>query len=403
MSWFNYSRSEYSGAAVKMGAGVQFAQVYHEASRRRLRVAGGLCSSVGIAGGYVQGGGHGPLSSTYGLAADNVLEYEVVTTEGQLLVASRQEHSDLYWALSGGGGRNYGVVLSMTSKAHPDGIVAGASLTLNAPAAASGDFWSAVTIWHRHVLTLNQIPGFTVSWGLTADQFVIRQAAIIGRDATYMAKLLDPFIQELDRLKLEYTYKTTDHPGFLEWYQYYNTVEYPTNIHVGSRLIQKSAVEDERQLQDLISKVQSIASTTSMTVHVNGQAANVSHVHTGTTPGSNSVLPAWRGSLFHMIIAVYFDEAPSNEELQRIQVQLNEWQSQIKAITPSGEGGAYMNEATYDNPDWKHDYHGVKYDSLLDTKKKYDPGFALWSRPSVGSDLVWAVAQDGRLCTTGNE
>jgi FAD/FMN-containing dehydrogenase len=402
ISWLNYSSPAYNGPAVKTSAGAQFAQVYREASRRKLRVVGGLCPSVGIAGGYVQGGGHGPLSSTYGLAADNVLEYEVVTTKGQLLVASPQENTDLYWALSGGGGGNYGVVLSMTARAHSDGIVAGASLTLDASGIASEVFWTVVMTWHRHVLRLNQIHGFTVNWGVSADQFVIRQAALTGHDATYMAEILDPFIQELDSLNLTYAYETTNHPGFLEYYQYYNAVEYPTNANVGSRLIQRSAIEDETQLQDLMAVIKSITSTTSMTVQVNGQAANVSHAHIGTTSGSNAVLPAWRDSLFHLIIAVSFDAAASEEELQRIQAQLNDWQNQIKAISPSNDGGAYMNEATYDNPDWKHDYYGENYNNLLAIKKKYDPGFALWSRPSVGSDLVWAVGQDGRLCATGS-
>lgn len=109
-----------------------------------------------------------PLSSSYGLAADNVLEYELVSTEGKSLVASPQENKDLYWALSGGGG-TFGVVLSMTTKAHPDGIVAGASLTLNSTALGSQTFWSIVTAWHHHSLTMNQIPGFSANWGITAD------------------------------------------------------------------------------------------------------------------------------------------------------------------------------------------------------------------------------------------
>lgn len=402
MSFLNYSSSAYNGSAVKAGAGIQFAQVYREASEKKLRVVGGLCPSVGMVGGYVQGGGHGPLASTYGLAADNVLEYEVVTTKGQLLVASIQDNSDLYWALSGGGAGTYGVVLSMTTKAHPDGIVAGASLILNAPAAELEVFWSAVTTWHRHVLALDQTPGFSVNWGVTAKQFVIRQAALTDGDASTMAGLLEPFIRELDGLNLTYTYEITDHPGFYQHYQYYNTAAYTTNATVGSRLIQRSMVEDDTQLQDLMAVVRSITSTTSLAVQVNGEAANVSHARAGNMPGSNAVLPAWRDSLFHMIIAVSFDAAAPDDELQRIQAQLNEWQNQVKAIAPDGGGGAYMNEATYDNPDWKLDYYGANYDSLLAIKKKYDPEFALWSRPSVGSDLVWAVGEDGRLCATGN-
>jgi FAD/FMN-containing dehydrogenase len=55
-----------------------------------------------MAGGYIQGGGHSLLSSVYGLAADQALSFEVITTEGKFLVASPTQNRDLYWALSGG-------------------------------------------------------------------------------------------------------------------------------------------------------------------------------------------------------------------------------------------------------------------------------------------------------------
>ena len=57
------------------------------------------------------------MSSKYGLAADQVLEWEVVTGDGKHVVASPAENADLHWAFSGGGGGTYTTVLSMTAKA----------------------------------------------------------------------------------------------------------------------------------------------------------------------------------------------------------------------------------------------------------------------------------------------
>lgn len=54
--------------------------------------------------------GNSTLASKYGLSADQALEWEVVNGTGKLLRASRIENSDLFWALSGGGGGTYGVV-----------------------------------------------------------------------------------------------------------------------------------------------------------------------------------------------------------------------------------------------------------------------------------------------------
>ena len=61
-----------------------------------------------------------------------------------------------------------------------------------------------------------------------------------------------------------------------------------------------------------------------------------------------------------------------------------------------------MNEATFDDVDWKLDYFGDNYDELLKIKKKYDRDFVLWQHTSVGADAYWEVAEDGRLCRTGS-
>jgi hypothetical protein len=82
MSFINYTSAHYNGPAAKVGAGVEVSDVYQAAQSHGLRVVGGGCPSVGLGGGWLTGGGHGPLTSAYGLGADEVLEYEVVTAKG---------------------------------------------------------------------------------------------------------------------------------------------------------------------------------------------------------------------------------------------------------------------------------------------------------------------------------
>ncbi|CAD6447676.1 8f032bd2-a3c3-4e47-8cb5-2f797df00e18 [Sclerotinia trifoliorum] len=74
IDFFNYSSPFYTGPAVHIGAGVGYADFYPAASAEGYHVGGGSCSTVGITGGFSQGGGHGPLASQYGLGADPVLE-----------------------------------------------------------------------------------------------------------------------------------------------------------------------------------------------------------------------------------------------------------------------------------------------------------------------------------------
>ncbi len=126
-----YNSPWYKGPAIKLGAGVEGFEAYQAANATGHRIVGGGCPTVGIAGGYSQGGGHSLISSEHGMGADNVLEWEVVTIDGRHVVATPNQNSDLYWALSGGGGGTYGVVISMTSRLHPDGIVGGASVIFN--------------------------------------------------------------------------------------------------------------------------------------------------------------------------------------------------------------------------------------------------------------------------------
>ena len=81
----------------------------------------GLISTTGIAG-LTLGGGVGWLMGRCGLTCDNTLAYQVVTADGEVLSVSEGEHSDLFWALKGGGG-NFGVVTSIMYRLHPVGTV----------------------------------------------------------------------------------------------------------------------------------------------------------------------------------------------------------------------------------------------------------------------------------------
>ena len=67
-----YEYGEYKGSALKLGAGVETEDVYKMAEEKEVTVAGGECRTVGIAGGYVAGGGHSMMSSLVGMAADQV-------------------------------------------------------------------------------------------------------------------------------------------------------------------------------------------------------------------------------------------------------------------------------------------------------------------------------------------
>src|SRR5918993_3865890 len=91
-------------------AGATWGDFDHETQAFGLATTGGVARPTGIAG-LTLGGGHGFLMGKYGLACDNLLSVDLVTAEGNLLTASPDEHTDLFWGLRGGGG-NFGIVTS---------------------------------------------------------------------------------------------------------------------------------------------------------------------------------------------------------------------------------------------------------------------------------------------------
>ncbi len=97
--------------------------------------------------GHFSSGGHGPLSSSYGLAVDNVLEIRIVTPDGELCTVNPCLNPDLFWALRGGGGGTFGVVTSVTMKAYPAPQATSHSFTLaGLDADNQTAFWDTVAL-----------------------------------------------------------------------------------------------------------------------------------------------------------------------------------------------------------------------------------------------------------------
>ena len=97
---------------VVVGCGVKFGDLNAELNLYGLHVPGGECPDVCI-GGYVQGGGYGFTSVTLGMNCDNVISMKVMLADGSVVEASRTRNLDLWWAMRGGTGGNFGILLSV--------------------------------------------------------------------------------------------------------------------------------------------------------------------------------------------------------------------------------------------------------------------------------------------------
>ena len=257
----DYQSPSYKGSAIRMGAGVQAYEAYAASDAHGLRVIGGSCPTVGLAGGFTQGGGHSMLSSTYGLAADNTLEWEVVTAAGKHLVASRTQNQDLYWALSGGGAGTFAVVLSLTARAFPDGEIGGASLTFISEAVSSETYWKAIGVFHQSVPSYVDIGGI-VDYIASSTGLGINVLNFPGKTKAQVHSIVQPLADSLTQLGITYTLNITSFPTFIQHFNnYFGPLPYAVDASTqvsGIRLIPRSVVlKNNKALTATLQKITS--------------------------------------------------------------------------------------------------------------------------------------------------
>jgi FAD/FMN-containing dehydrogenase len=89
-----------NGTFVTAGSGTQMKDLYRASTDRRLMIVGGDSGTVSL-GGYISGGGHSVLSPYLGMGGDQIVEVEMVTADGQPIIANECSNPDLFWAARG--------------------------------------------------------------------------------------------------------------------------------------------------------------------------------------------------------------------------------------------------------------------------------------------------------------
>lgn len=401
-----FSGSSYTGPAFKMGSGVQAAEVYAAANEYGLTVVGGESGTVGVAGGFIQGGGHSPLSSIYGLASDQVLAYQVVTANGAFLTASDEENTDLFWALRGGGGSTFGVVTSVTVKAYPKIGVTISNFTLTTGDDLDSEtFWEAMRLFWNHFLDYVDAEAYSYfrfySIGTDSYYFGMTPFFTPNMNVDEHTALLQPWLDELAAINVSLTWlsEPTYYDDFYDaWAEAFplETVGLDAG-RVASRLFPRENWKNATLLNETWAAVRNTSENGFYFTGVNMK----NELHPDNT--ASSVNPAWRSSILHAITAVAWTDPSTPEEIIELSNSMTYGcMDQWRAVTPNS--GAYLGEADSSEPNWQQSFWGSNYDRLLSIKRKYDPFDVFYAHNAVGSE-DWQVetesglpTQNGKLC-----
>ena len=404
--------------AVSVGAGAFWGQVYDAVTVRAGRyVQGGGCLTVGVAG-FVQGGGFGSLSKQFGTGAANLLEAEVVTSDGRVRTVNQAQFPDLFFALRGGGGGTFGIVTRLTMRTHTLPNTIGA-VQFSVTAATDGA-WRALVArvvafyaeklfnpsWgeqirfspgHRlsvtmvcHNLTETQTRAIwapllqwlaerPADYALVGDPLIIAVPARRFWDAAYLRQI--PGIVLADN-------RPGAPAGNVFWAS--NLSEAGQVLHAYQSAWMPAALLQPELQANLVNALIAGSAEWSITLHFNkGLAGGTPEAlartrQTATNPAvldafallicAADAPPAWPGIPGH---------EPDVDLGRREAAAVTRAMAPIRRLVPNA--GAYVSEADYFDEDWQRRYWGAHYGRLLAAKRTYDRGGLLGGRHTVGS------------------
>ena len=403
--------------AISTSAGNRWLEAYKAATDAGRFIQGGGCTSVGACGGFALGGGFGSFSKKFGSGAAGVIELEVVTANGEVLIVNKYQNPDLFWALRGGGGGTFGVVTRMTLLSHDiptiDGWVSG-TLAANSDetyvelielylsfvaASLTNEVWgegvtflkgqnkievgtsfldvsqeAAEETWSEFLSVLRSRPDdFVVNVNFSAQPFVNKW-----NPAGKSGVIMDDRPEALD--------------GYFWWKG--NAVEVGAywGGYQGHGLPLEKLQNNPAELAEALfnaSRTSLILLQTNKALAGEPEEARKRDETTSINPSvfNNAAfvtLADWVQNKYVGIAGHEPDEALAQEQFDGV----NKAMGYITAVTP--DGGSYSNEGYYFEENWQEQFWGSNYPQLLEVKKKYDPTNLFHVHHGVGSELVKA-------------
>lgn len=403
--------------AFMAGAGTRWLDTYKAVMvKHHVYVQGGGCTTVGAAGGFLQGGGFSGWSKMYGTSAANLVEAEVVTADGRVVVANACTNPDLFWALKGGGGGTWGVVAKVTMRTHPKPVAVG-WIFGNVQAKTEESYKLLVAemlrYYRKHLNNQHWGDGFTFNPDNSLSISMTYQGFLKARAEKVWAPFFAWVKGQPDRFTM--SQGAFEIPGRYMWDADWVAKNMPARIKFDQRTGEGSSNfwgsgSESSQTSNYWYAYQSRWIPFSLFAEKNlesfAQTLFAASRHwpvsffsnKGLAGASTFALRSARETSMNpavldaagLVIAYAAEEynaaaaAPniSAGEIQRKKVASA--MEPIRAATP--DAGTYFNQSDYFEPNWAEQFWGKNYPKLLAIKKKYDPGNLFTCHHCVGSE-----------------
>lgn len=339
------------------------------------------------------------MTGLYGTGADNVLAFEVVTADGEFVVANSTSHTDLFWAMRGGGGSTFGVATSVTVKAHPDLPVTASRFSFSSKQTGNETFWAAIRSY-LDINTANADAGTYTYWMIIPSNgsFTFQFSPFFAPNKTLdeATALLQPWFSQLDSLNITYAPNLTHFPTFYSaWRSSFplESVQKP-NVATASRLFPRANFATPAKRQQLYEAFRASSENNRVQVHFNMRAQS---------RADNAVNSHWRPLVSFSMQSVRWPLNSTAAQILRLRTAFQEHDMAAwRAISPGA--GSYLAEADRLEPHTGDAFWGDKYPRLLSLKRVLDPADVFFAATGVGSER-WRVEsvdglpnENGRLC-----
>ncbi|KAI6753925.1 hypothetical protein HG530_013101 [Fusarium avenaceum] len=388
--------------AATVGAGVQDGEMVEALAAMNALAVSGTSNDVGVAG-WSTGGGHGFATGHYGQGADNILEAEIVTPSGKIVIANECQNEDLYWAIRGGGGGTFGVITRLTLKAYPAPQMVMAGFDISLKNHSSEDEWYQLIAEAHALFPAMQDAGihgyYTVGGPPSAEALTFSGSLMMfeASNKTY-EDAIRPFAKLLESSNATVASSLYRLP-VNNWQELLKIVPDIGSVSAGhsirtSRLIsRRTVIEKSDEFAAAYKKIGPTKKAPS-----NG-LPNLSISGTLTIspkPVNNSLHPSWRNTTVHLITSQAWADSANETEIRSLIHDMTYRKLGLLRDLDAIQG-AYLNEASSIEPDWQSSFWGPNYARLREIKEKIDPDGLLWCPRCVGSE-DWVQRQDGKLC-----